>query len=209
MMEIIERLGMNDFITTLFAISVVSASVVVLIKSSNRIIETLSSKVNESDNSDITKSIKEFSDLISKNEQVDIINIMYENVGEMREYYVISKQQANRSFVAALFICFAGVIIYVIGMFSYIFGGKDINVITIVSGTVIEVISGLFFWLYKNTIKQLEVYHKRLESTEKYLIAYHMIQQVPEERRYEEQRNYINYVLNDNQCQIKKEKEDY
>ena len=53
------------------------------------------------------------------------------------------------------------------------------------------------------------MYHKRLESTEKYLIAYHMIQQVPEERRYEEQRNYINYVLNDNQYQIKKEKEDY
>lgn len=165
--------------------------------------------MDKSDTNKVTASIKEFSDLLSKNEQIDIIKIMYENVGEMREYYVISKQQANRSFVAALFICFAGVIIYVIGMFSYIFGGKDINIITIVSGTVIEVISGLFFWLYKNTIKQLEVYHKRLESTEKYLIAYHMIQQVPEERRYEEQRNYINYVLNDNQYQIKKEKEDY
>lgn len=161
-------------------------------------LEILSSKVSEVEAKKVRISIKEFSDLLSKNEQVDIIKIMYENVGEMREYYVISKQQANKSFISALFICFTGVAIYIIGIFSYIFLGKDINIISVISGTVVEIISGLFFWLYKNTIKQLEIYHKRLELTEKYLIAYHMIQQIPEEYRYEEQKNYINYVLNNN-----------
>ena len=101
--------------------------------------------------------------------------------------------------------CFTGLFLYALGIISYVFLDKNINVITVISGTAVEVISGLFLSLYKNTIKQLEIYHRRLESTERYLIVYHMIMEVSEEHRYEEQRNYINYVLNDNQHQMKNE----
>lgn len=136
----------------------------------------------------------------------NVLSLMLKNVKELREYYVISKQQARKSFSAALFICFFGIIIYLLGILAYIVWNKDISIISIVAGTVVEVIAGLFFWLYREATKQLSVYHQRLGMTEKYLMAYQMICEVPKEHRYEEQRNFINYVLNDNQYQIKNDK---
>lgn len=150
-------------------------------------------------------AVKDFCNNLVENQEIDIIKLMHKNVSELQEYYVISKQHARESFIATLITCFIGLILYALGIISYVFLDKNINVITVISGTAVEVISGLFLSLYKNTIKQLEIYHRRLESTERYLIVYHMIMEVSEEHRYEEQRNYINYVLNDNQHQMKNE----
>lgn len=153
--------------------------------------------------------VKEAVDSIQINNEKDdnVLELMLKNVKELREYYVISKQQARKSFSAALFICFFGIFIYLFGIVAYIWFEKDISIITVIGGTVVEVIAGLFFWLYKEATNQLSIYHKRLGSTEKYLIVYRMICEVPEDRKYEEQRNFINYVLNDNQYQIKNIKE--
>lgn len=51
------------------------------------------------------------------------------------------------------------------------------------SGAIVEIVSGLYFWMYKETSKQLGKYHKRLEATEKYLIALQIIEMLPEENR--------------------------
>lgn len=192
---------MNSSIIVVFSVAIITIMFCVLVI----YIFNVSRKLKENDIHKMQEAVEKLENSLSQKEQVDIINIMYESVGELREYYVISKEQAQDSFFSALFICFAGVIIYALGIASYIIWDKDISVISVIPGTVVELISGLFFWLYKNTTKQLEMYYKRLESTEKYLVAYHMIQQVPEEHRYEEQRNYINFVLGDNQEQLKAE----
>ena len=134
----------------------------------------------------------------SQNADKNVINMMTDNVSELREYYVISKQQARKSFSAALFICFFGIIIYLLGIISYMIFNKDILVISIVGGTVVEVISGLFFWLYREATKQLGVYHQRLGSTEKYLIVIQIIRELPEDKRAEIYRNLIFSLLSDN-----------
>lgn len=141
----------------------------------------------------------------SEQSKKNVLNMMADNVSELKEYYVISKQQARNSFSAALFICFFGIIIYLLGIVAYVFFNKDISLVSVISGTVVEIIAGLFFWLYKEATKQLSIYHQRLGNTEKYLIAYQMISEVPEEFRYEEQRNFINYLLNASQKNEKKE----
>lgn len=159
-------------------------------------------KIDEKKEEASVKAAIEAVNISSEND--NILALMLKNVKELREYYVISKQQARKSFSAALFICFFGIVIYLIGIMSVVVLNKDISVISLVGGTVVEVIAGLFFWLYREATKQLSVYHQRLGLTEKYLMAYQMIDEVPEEHRYEEQRNFINYVLNDNQYQVKK-----
>lgn len=63
------------------------------------------------------------------------------------------------------------IFIYSFGIISTVFLNSDASIITLISGTVVEVISGLFFWLYVQASKQLDIYHKRLASTEKYLTA--------------------------------------
>lgn len=120
-----------------------------------------------------------------KTDDKNVLNMMMDNVSELREYYVISKQQARRSFSAALFICFLGIFIYLLGIIAYIVLDKNISIISVISGTVVEVIAGLFFWLYREATKQLGVYHQRLGSTEKYLTVMQIIREMPEDKRVE------------------------
>jgi hypothetical protein len=132
--------------------------------------------------------------------------MMMDNVSELREYYVISKQQARRSFSAALFICFLGIFIYLLGIIAYIVLDKNISIISVISGTVVEVIAGLFFWLYREATKQLGVYHQRLGSTEKYLTVMQIIREMPEDKRVEAFQNLTMAILTDNREIISHEK---
>lgn len=150
-----------------------------------------------SEDAEVKEAIKSIQIEVPKSDNV--LKLMLNNVKELREYYIISKQQARKSFSAALFSCFIGSIIYILGICTTIFLSKDVSTISVIGGTVVEVIAGLFFWLYKEAVRQLDIYHQRLGATERYLIAYQMICEVPDDRKYEEQRNFINYVLNDNQ----------
>ena len=63
------------------------------------------------------------------------------------------------------------------------------------SGAIVEMVSGLYFWMYKETSKQLGKYHKRLETTEKYLIALQIIDMLPEENRNEQYGKLIDYIF--------------
>lgn len=144
------------------------------------------SKSIDKENKEIEKKIEIVKGLAD--EHTNVIDLMLKNVSELREYYVISKNQARRSFSAALTICFLGIIIYSFGIVSTVFLGADSSIITLISGTVVEVISGLFFWLYVQASKQLDIYHKRLGSTEKYLTAISLVDKMSEaekDKQYE------------------------
>lgn len=143
---------------------------------------------------------------IKSEDSDDVLKLMLKNVKELREYYIISKEQARKSFSAALFICFFGIIIYLLGIIAYIFFNKDISVISIIGGTVVEVIAGLFFWLYKESTKQLSVYHQRLGATEKYLTVIQIIKGMPEDNKVEAFQRLIEAILNDNREIISHEK---
>ena len=136
----------------------------------------------------------------------NVLELMLRNVRELKEYYVISKDQARKSFSAALLICFLGFFIYMFGIAAVVFFKRDISVISIIGGTVVEIIAGLFFWLYKEAINQLSIYHQRLGSTEKYLTVIQVIKEMPEEKRTESFQNLIDAILNDNREIISHEK---
>lgn len=175
----------------------------------------LDMKVASKENDEIEKSREKISIVMSPNgyakeqsdTQKDVIAMMIDNVGELREYYVISKQQARRSFSASLFICFFGIVIYVLGIVAYVFFNKNISVVSIIAGTVVEVISALFFWLYREATKQLSIYHQRLGSTEKYLIAIQIIKDVSTENKTVFLNKLLEAILMDNREIIKHENE--
>lgn len=171
-----------DIIFTILSGGVLSLSSFIL----SYIKDKSDSKSIDKENKEIREKIeivKEFAD-----EQTNVIDLMLKNVSELREYYVISKNQARRSFSAALTICFLGIIIYSFGIISVVFFDSDASIITLVSGTVVEFISGLFFWLYVQASKQLDIYHKRLASTEKYLTAISLVDKMSkaeQDKQYE------------------------
>jgi hypothetical protein len=146
-----------------------------------------------------SKNIKIETDEIVKNIQeqpdYDVFKLLYKNVRESTEYYIISKRQANKSFTLAIISCFLGVIIYICGFVIVAILDKDIAIFTTIAGTVVELIAGLSFWVYNKCIKQLNEYHKRLNSTEKYLTSIQMADKMSENGREEMYKWLIQNVM--------------
>ena len=132
----------------------------------------------------------------SKEENQDIRALMFENLKELKEFYVICKQQIRKSFSAAMFSCFAGFVLFVLAVIIFLLGGNNSASLTAgLSGAIVEIVSGLYFWMYRETSKQLGKYHKRLEATEKYLIALQIIEMLPEGNRNEQYGKLIDYIF--------------
>lgn len=137
----------------------------------------------------------------------DVIDLMLKNVRELREYYIISKRQATNAFSASLIVCFLGFIVYIAGIAVFVISGENELLLTTISGTIVEVISGLFFWLYRHAIKQLNLYHQRLGTTEKYLTAIRLVDKMGQDKHDDMYKHIIECVLIDNRMQSKEENE--
>ena len=132
---------------------------------------------------------------------------MLKNVRELREYYIISKRQATNAFSASLIVCFLGFIVYITGIAVFVISGENALLLTTISGTIVEVISGLFFWLYRHAIKQLNIYHQRLGTTEKYLTAIRLVDKMGQDKHDDMYKHIIECVLIDNRMRSKEENE--
>ena len=140
--------------------------------------------IDKKQNQQEAKEIQEDADKIIGDafKSDDVIDLMLKNVRELREYYIISKRQATNAFSASLIVCFLGFIVYIAGIAVFVISGEDALLLTTISGTIVEVISGLFFWLYRHAIKQLNIYHQRLGTTEKYLTAIRLADKMGEDK---------------------------
>lgn len=79
--------------------------------------------------------------------------------------------------------------------YIFIGGNSSASFMAGLSGAIVEIVSGLYFGMYKETSKQLGKYHKRLEATEKYLIALQIIEMLPEENRSEQYGKLIDHIF--------------
>lgn len=72
----------------------------------------------------------------------NVLELMLRNVKELKEYYVISKDQARKSFSAALLICFLGFFIYMFGI--------AVPVLLMVACNVLDYATGLMASTYRS-----------------------------------------------------------
>lgn len=184
---------------TLGALVTTMSSVLILALASKT-----NTKLRKEENEEIEVSLNNIANL-SKYEKENVIDLMLMNIKELKEYYVISKIQARKSFVASLSICFLGIVIYILGMLAITLYNTDITILTLISGTIVELFAGSFFWLHNKSTKQLNLYHRRLGYTEKYLTVIQIINTMSENKRDEEYRNLINFILSDNSKSINNE----
>ena len=153
-------------------ISALASSILMLLRS------LLKKRVSKTENEEIKVEVQETIKNIQDSQ--NIIELLKQHVAESKGYYIISKQQAQKSFSSALFVSFLGFILYALGIaINYInINPNNIVIYTTIAGSIVEIISALFFWLYKNSIKQLNIYHQRLGATEKYLTAMQLIEKM-------------------------------
>ncbi|WP_327099573.1 hypothetical protein OIE68_12695 [Nocardia vinacea] len=100
------------------------------------------------------------------------------------DYYESVLRQASRSFVAAIVSAGVGLLFFVCSVaFAMISHNLDAALISSLAGGIVEVISGLNFWLYGRTALQLDAFHLRLERTQRYLLANSMSSNLSEDAR--------------------------
>lgn len=179
--------------------TVISSTSLIFIK------EVFDRKQNHQENKEIQEDAEKIIGDTFKSD--DVIDLMLKNVRELREYYIISKRQATNAFSASLIVCFLGFIVYIAGIAVFVISGENALLLTTISGTIVEVISGLFFWLYRHAIKQLNIYHQRLGTTEKYLTAIRLVDKMGQDKHDDMYKHIIECVLIDNRMQSKEENE--
>jgi hypothetical protein len=90
----------------------------------------------------------------------------------LTSYYRTVLAQARESFRWALVIAGLGSLFFLGAVvFLLITQLEYVAVASVISGTVVEVISGLNFYLYGKTTAQLAVFHQRLDQTQRFLLA--------------------------------------
>lgn len=160
--------------------------------------EKINQLSKERENKEISEAMQGLNALMESNNNYsqNIMELMFENLRELREFYVISKVQIRRSFSAALISCFAGFVLFITSIILFILKeNSQASFMAELSGIIVEIISGLFFWLYKAASKQLENYYKRLEKTEEYLIALQVINLLPRKKQPKEYKKVIKCML--------------
>lgn len=99
------------------------------------------------------------------------------NVENLAEYYNLVKVHTNNSFRASLLAGVIGFGLILIGVIAG-FGGAETATpakLAAVSGVVTEFISGVFFYLYNRTVRQLKEYHDSLLDVQNVLLSLKLV----------------------------------
>jgi Cyanobacterial TRADD-N associated 2-Transmembrane domain len=113
------------------------------------------------------------------------------------QYYRDVQQQARKSFDTARFAATFGFIVLICTLaYALAIDGwtrlsktpqdtknlMTVAVLGVVSGTLIEFIAGVAFWLYARGARQFAAFHICLERTHRYLLAYKITEQIAENK---------------------------
>lgn len=160
-------------------------SIVVAAIGSSSSIAVIVRRLKKAEKKEIDEEVSKVRTIVA-NQKDDVLKLMMNNVSELNVYYVINRLHARRSFAAALTACILGFLLFALGLILYYFRqGDNIPLFTTVGGAIVEVVAGLFFWLYNKCIQQLRIYHSALQKTERFLTGIHLVDKVSEEKKDE------------------------
>lgn len=117
----------------------------------------------------------------------DIFELMLINMKEIKEYYILSKNQAKRSFILAIIMCILGLVFLSISIiFSFILKQPlEVSIFPAISGAIVEFIAGTALLIYNKTLSQLNHYFKSLHDNEKFLSGVNLVSKLTPNKRDE------------------------
>lgn len=121
----------------------------------------------------------------------DVIEKMLKNNNEIEEYFKISKKQEKFSYGVSMACAIVGAIMLFSSIAAIFFNrGIEITVVTIISGAITELVSGIVLWIHNKSAMQLNFYYNSLHENEKFLSAINMTDRIEDkdkkEQMYEE-----------------------
>jgi hypothetical protein len=105
-------------------------------------------------------------------------------------YYGDVRRQAQQSFYSALGAAFLGTALFVYGEWLAMRpgdAGKSVN-ISLVAGALVQVISGINFYLYAKASRQFGAFHICLERTNRFLLAHNFCENLKAEAKKDQLR---------------------
>ena len=195
---------MDTYLTTAVVTTLATSLASVLLTVMKTLLDKKKAEIeNKEVSDDVQKTISNILTLNKEDKNDDVLTLMIKNVGELREYYVINKQQARNSFSAALFISFLGFILFAAGVIlTYVYKSEDVLQYSTIGGAIVEIIAGLFFWLYSKATKQINLFHSSLLNTEKFLTAIQLVDKLSTENRDKAYNYIIEKVIDNNSGDI-------
>ena len=133
-------------------------------------------KQGAKDETEISKDKADVLNVVGK--ETNIFKMMAYNLIELKEFYTLSKQQARWSFYMALIMSFLGFVLFAIEIVASHFGGKDVNFYSALAGAIVEVIAGLFFFVYNRSMKRINIFFGSLLDTQRYLSSVQLVDKI-------------------------------
>ena len=112
-----------------------------------------------------------------------LVNINVTNLGA---YYGLVKAHTNNSFLVSIAAGLVGFLLIIIGlMFGFAGTGHEqtLAYLSAGSGIVTEFISGVFFYLYNQTVRQLKEYHDSLLEVQNILLSFKIVESTQDQER--------------------------
>lgn len=139
-------------------------------------------KIDEIDKERLT-----YEEKLEKTDSELLIPLITYSKLELETYYKLGLSQTQKSYKYSIIAMWVGFILIIFGIIIYIIPSNILKIdnleitekvkfITIASGVVLELISGLFLWIYKNSITQLNYFYSRQIFIHNSLFAFRVAQ---------------------------------
>lgn len=109
--------------------------------------------------------------------EIDALGRMMINLEDIKEFYTWSQKQAKASFILAVSMCISGFILMVVSiLLPVVFRlSFQMSIIPAVGGIITELIAGTALVVYRNSLSQLNHYHKALHEDERFLSSVNLL----------------------------------
>ena len=134
--------------------------------------------------------------------QKDVEEDIFENSLKMSykyldQYYLQTKEQAQRGFAVTVGVAIFGAILIGGGIIAMLFGATNPSYVTCAAGIITEFISSIFFYLYNKTISSMSKYHNKLVLSQSISIALKVSESLNEEDKVETKKLIVAELMKD------------
>lgn len=124
----------------------------------------------EGDIDSYKENLKKSLGIYTTKENNDILGLMINNLGEIKQFYKLTKDQAENAYKLAKNSSIAGIVLIAIAvLIALIFSNNQIAIATTIGGTIVEGLAGTSLFVYRKTLKQLNYYYASLHNNERFL----------------------------------------
>lgn len=121
--------------------------------------------------------------------------MLFNSLQQTKAYYKNNRIQMTIIFICAIISCFVGLTVLMISVF-YFNNEAQTQTLGIISGTVVSLISGTFFWIYKQCNNQVQHYFNELIKIQNIFIAMELIAECNDESKNQNINKIIDKLIN-------------